>query len=797
MRETEAPDFNPTQDLSFYLNAVRNRWWLLSLSGLTCTCLAYVIALSQEPQFESQMRLIRNATVELPGAGTEGSNAGVNRSLDRAAAADQLVKSPRVLLRAKELQRGGFGDRELRDLYANTQAEMDKQNPILTVVYRDRSPSRVVSYLGALAQAFLEEDLEARRLSANQAIKYLESTMPEARKTLEGAQRRYQNFLRANKSVSPSKLQEALSSNSLTLDREIQSQRLALQGLEGTRARLIGRLGVGEDQALATAALSSDINYQKTIDLLQTQYTALAQKQQLFTDRHPEITGLRKQIAATEQRLREQAGDILNDRLFKQARTGLPDPNATQLDTAIDVDVQSKSARATGDQPLLLPLPNTVRSSLTAQLVDVETKIASARANLSALELAKGSVRSNLDGLAEKVVEEASLANQVDRSLKVLNNLNDRVEFYRLAKAQQVTPWSVLEPAQVPDTPVAPKPVNNALFGLAVGSVLGFLLAYYLELRNNRLRQKEDFEKILGVPMLGALPYSQAAMTVHLPNEPVPEADEEDFSFSQFFAGIFRNPFRRRSRRRQGTSSIYQSVLEKARIRESFRRIATRLLFAKPNAELRTICITSCVASEGKSVCSFQTAHALAELGKRVLLIDADMRRPTLHRLAEIGNPTGLSSLLASATLLPAQVIRSDVNHLSFDLMTAGPVPPNPIALLSSKRFIAVLDSLRREYDIVIIDTPPTNTFADSQVIAAFIDSVLFVVSRGRLKAQNLIDAKNNFVPYTGKFVGFVINSTTEGNDGDDAGDVDYAHYYSDEAGLPEGERRRVAADEE
>jgi polysaccharide biosynthesis transport protein len=796
MREVETQDTDPTQDLSFYLSAIRNRWWLFSLIGLTSTCLMYVLALSQTPVYESRVRLIRNVTVELPGSSNSGSNGNqVSALLDRSGAVDEIIRSRAVLQSALEKQKS-FNDRDVRFVLQHTTASIDKLNPIMTVTYQDSTPRRVKAFLDALAEAFKENDLQSRRSSARQAEKYLTASLPQAKANLVKVQEDYQNYLRRNGDISPTKLQDALSTNSLGIDKEIQTQEMNLKGLTGTRNRLVERLGVGEDQALATAALSQDENYQKSISNLQAYYTQLAIKQTQLQERHPEILTLKKQIAATEERLKEQADDILSDRLFKGATTPNTTVSAAPLDTTIDVDVKAKSATLKGSA-LALALPNPVRFALTTQLVSTQTSLSTTEASLKALKQAKTNVYSKLDGLAEKVVQEQNILNQVDRSLKVLNNLTERVEFYRLALAQQVTPWSVLEEAELPDYPIAPKPLNNALFGLAVGSVVGFLLAYYLELTNNRLRLKEDFQRILGVPMLGLVPFSNVPMIGYLTEDaPSVEQEEEELDgISQFFSNVWRFVRRDRSRRGASGAGNHQSAIERARIRESFRRIASRLLFSRPNEELRTLCITSCVQSEGKSTCSFWIAHSLADLGKRVLLIDADMRRPSIHELAQISNNTGLSSLLSSATMTPTQAVRRKNGRQNFDIITAGPMPPNPVALLSSNRFLSVIEALKNDYDMVLIDTPPSASFADSQVIATFVDAVLFVVSRGTLKAQLLADAKNNFMPYTNKFVGFVINSTTETKDIDD-GFAD-SYYYNNGQVASQSIQRNLVADEE
>ncbi|WP_218079969.1 GumC family protein [Anthocerotibacter panamensis] len=795
MSELQAQNSEASQDLSFYLGIFKNRWWIILLTGLLCGSLMYLLSVSQTPVYESQIRLIKDVNVAVADSTRGGVANGISSALDPALTGEEIIKSRAVIQKALESQ-PLFSGEDPRAFQYSITAVTDKINPILTVVYRDSSPERVQIFLNALGKAYIQNDLESRRAAARQAIEYLEATLPQARKSLQVAQQKYQDFLTRNGEIAPSQLQGSLSTNTLQIDRDLQAQDLALKGLLGTRQRIYQRMGgVSEDQALASSALSQDPYYQKLLSTLQEKYRQLAQYQISYKESYPPLQGVRKEIATIEALIAKQTAMLLSDSLFRRAKPpqGTSDAKPLVDSTVLGAESGETVAEGSVESPQLT-LANPIRDTLTTQLVQVQTQIASTEASIRALQQAKGSVRGRLDGLTAKVVEQTNLTNQVENSLRSLNDLVQKVDNFRLAAVQQVTPWSVLEPSELPGYPIAPKPTNSGLFGLAGGLVLGFLLAYYLELTNNRLRRKEDFARILGIPFLGYVPYSPSVRGFFALDGADPSSDEQA-PRPNFFRTLVQNVqrWRRRGRsQRQSAYGRYRGAYENSRFKESFRQIATRLLFSKPEEELRTILITSCIPSEGKSTCSLYIANALVELGKRVLLIDCDLRRPSLHALLGIPNREGLSVVLTSSSVLPIQVVQRDIGRLDFGIITSGPVVPNPAALLSSQRFASLMTVLKEDYDIILIDTPPSMAFADSQIIAAHTDAILFVCSRGVLKPQYLADAKNGFTPNDKKLVGFVINSTTEDALDEPYYKQNYYDYYTYRAGRETESRGSV-----
>jgi succinoglycan biosynthesis transport protein ExoP len=176
----------------------------------------------------------------------------------------------------------------------------------------------------------------------------------------------------------------------------------------------------------------------------------------------------------------------------------------------------------------------------------------------------------------------------------------------------------------------------------------------------------------------------------------------------------------------------------KSPISEAYNSLRGSLLYSTAEGLPQVMLITSAQASEGKTTSSFAIASGFARMGKKVLLIDADMRRPSLHKRMDLPNERGLSTLLTSHDPLASAVAKSSLDYLS--LLVAGPIPPSPTELLSTVRIEEILQEAAGQFDVVMVDSPPILGLADAPLMAALVDGVIFVVEadrsrRGSLKA--------------------------------------------------------------
>lgn len=190
---------------------------------------------------------------------------------------------------------------------------------------------------------------------------------------------------------------------------------------------------------------------------------------------------------------------------------------------------------------------------------------------------------------------------------------------------------------------------------------------------------------------------------------------------------------------------------------EQYRSIRTNINFSMPSTDLKTILFTSAAKGEGKSTTSCNVAIAYAEAGKRVLLVDADMRRPTLHHSFKLPNRTGLSSLLMRKGSLQDTVERSGI--VGLDLLLCGHVPANPAELLSSTALDSLIYEMKEYYDLVIFDSPPILTVADSKILANKCDGTVLVVNSGKSDKNSAAKAKDALISSKAIILGVVLNN--------------------------------------
>jgi polysaccharide biosynthesis transport protein len=301
----------------------------------------------------------------------------------------------------------------------------------------------------------------------------------------------------------------------------------------------------------------------------------------------------------------------------------------------------------------------------------------------------------------------------------------------------------VLERAVVPGAPVRPKPVQNLLLGLAFGLGVGIGLAFVIEALDNTLKTQADVEQFLGTAVLGLVPIIGGAPG----NEPVQAGD----NLRERDLGVFLDP--------------------KSVAAECCRSIRTNILFMSPDRPLKTMVVTSPSPQEGKTTTAINLGVTMAEAGGRVLIIDTDMRRPRLHRSFGVPNQVGISTVIVGKATLEEAIKRTDVPNL--DVLTCGPVPPNPSELLHTERFRVVLADCAKLYDRIILDSPPTSAVTDPAVLGNLADGVVLVIKAGETTRESAMHARRQLATAKARLFGVVVNAIDFSNPA-----YGYEYYY-------------------
>lgn len=361
---------------------------------------------------------------------------------------------------------------------------------------------------------------------------------------------------------------------------------------------------------------------------------------------------------------------------------------------------------------------------------------------------------------------ERELQASYDEQKKLAMALNDKAAEYEVMEAEVKRLGSAVEKAdmqmidlstsenvgtptiQVLDAPTVPgapiKPVRNVMLfqGLLVGLLLGCAAALLRDWTDQSLRSGEDVTETVGCPLLGSVP--------HMSGPPNPMA--------------------------QGRKVDLEPASDVA---ETYRTIRTAVFFGTPDRESRTILVTSPAPGDGKSTFSSNLAIAIAQTGKRVVLLDADFRRPVQHRIFEARPGVGLSSVLAGHETLEKAIQHTNVPGL--DLLPCGPVPSNPSEILNSQNFNEVLEELSVRYEHVVIDSPPVMAVADARIIAAQC-SVSILVLRAEVSTRRAAAQSRHALHSVGAHIlGAVVNDVPRARDryGDYGGYGEYRARYN------------------
>lgn len=340
------------------------------------------------------------------------------------------------------------------------------------------------------------------------------------------------------------------------------------------------------------------------------------------------------------------------------------------------------------------------------------------------------------------------------------NSVSQRIEEIEIAMAagSREDGLFVVAPAQEPTQPIKPRKARSMLLAMVVGLLLGIGLCFFLDYLDTSIKTKEEVETLLAAPVLGFVPSFRDGEARPADGAPV---------------------------------NMDLLALEKPRspIAEAFRSVRTSLSFTRLGSGCQQFAVTSALPSEGKTLVSTNVAIALAQTGKRVLLVDADMRRPRVHKVFRVDATIGLSNLLAGqeGASIEAAVKSTQVPNLS--ILPSGPIPPNPAELLGSTQMAGLVQRLGERFDCVVYDTPPAVSVTDSAVLARTISGVLLVVRTFTTDRSVVGHARELLDTAGARLIGVILN----GVDMPHGGYPYYGYYYYSNSYYGDGEGRKGA----
>jgi len=403
--------------------------------------------------------------------------------------------------------------------------------------------------------------------------------------------------------------------------------------------------------------------------------------------------------------------------------------------------------------PKLVQLNNQL-AEIDVQLKAEMTKIASkvkgqyttalGREELLAQALEKQKQAANK--LNESAIEYSLLKRDLETNRQLYEGLLEKLKEAGISEGLKSNNFQIVNSARVPTYPVEPNVPRNLGFAFVLGLTSGVGLAFLLEGLDNTVRTTEQAQAISGLPPLGMIPLGSKTAREGAASKRLMLASSNE------------------------AVELITHVRPQSQMAESYRALRTSLLLSHLGAPPKVIMVTSALPQEGKSTTSINCAVVLAQKGIRVLLIDCDLRRPSIHKTLGMGPRSGLSNVLTgSITLKQAITVAPTLPNL--DVLPAGTPPPNPAELLASTNMRDVLAELREKYDHIVLDTPPTLSVTDAVVLSPRADAIVLVIRSGSTTKQALRRSRDILMQVNARVSGVLLNAV-------DLSSPDYYYYY-------------------
>ncbi len=398
---------------------------------------------------------------------------------------------------------------------------------------------------------------------------------------------------------------------------------------------------------------------------------------------------------------------------------------------AQDPDPARAAAIANAIANQLIAESPTIQGHSTALQQSVDANLKATQAQIDASE----AEAETLSGIATRTpAEDARLQTLESQLVSLMSTYANLLSFSSGSASNLLT---VVEPAVAPASPVSPRPLLNTLLAALVGLFIAGAIIVVMEYLDDTVKTPEDIQEVAGLSTLGTIV---------------------------------------RMRVDKGRSETYRLatlLYPRSVAAEAYRTLRTNIEFASIDAPVTTLLITSALPGEGKTVTAANLAVAFAQAGQRVVLVDADFRKPGVHLIFDLPNAEGLSTFFRrEGVSLEAVAYVSEQDNLR--IVTAGPLPPNPAEALSSQRMRAILGQLTVGADLVIFDSPPLEVVTDAAVLSSFVDGTLLVVEAGRSRRTVVRSAREALTRAGAHVYGAVLNRVPQ------RASSDAAEYYGD-----------------
>jgi capsular exopolysaccharide synthesis family protein len=569
---------------------------------------------------------------------------------------------------------------------------------VLQLSYKSRDPKEAAAVVNKLMSLYLENNIITNQTEAAAAGEFLAKQLPQTEATVRQEEAALRAFKEKNNVLDLAEEARAAVTMISSLDNQITSAKAELDKVTAQSTALSNKLGLNSQEAMAVSSLSQSTAVQGVLRELQGIETQLAAQRSRFQEDNPTIVSLEEKRSSLQTLLQEQTEQVLGSR--------------TQVPEA------------------LLQIGE-LKQNLIKEFVASEVQRLTSATGLASLYNSRSAYQKRANVLPQLAQQQQELERKLETAQSTYKTLLQNLQEAGLAQNKKTSNARIIEPAPVPEKSLPAPKAPVLLLGGILGAFLSTTTVMFLEINDRSIKTLKEVKELFQYRLLGVIPlFDKKALYGHRDAKSTPpEIAIRDAPYSI--------------------------------VSEIYRMIQANLKFISPDKELKIITVTSSVSQEGKSTISANLAAAIAQLGRRVLLIDANMRYPSQHHIWGLRNVTGLSEVIVGKVEFRAAAceVMDDL-----DVLTSGVMPPNPLALFSSKRTASIMKDFSEKYDFVIIDAPPIMPTADSLTLSQMTDGILLVARLEVVDSASIHSAKEMLERSGQNVLGLVVNGAIQKN---------------------------------
>ena len=695
-------------DLQKFWYIIKRRWLPAAFILTISVGAAAILGSVKKPVFEAQGKLLIkkiNQTSALTGLGGEiGQLEGLDIKSSPINTEIEVISSKPLLIKTintLNLKDDDGVPLKPKDLGKLIQLRAIPATDVLAISYEGKSPKEAAAVVNKLMKLYMENNIQTNRAAAVAAGDFIAKQLPETQDIVNQAEKALRSFQQQYNVISLEEESRSAVAIRKDLETKITETKIALAEVTARSQSLQEKVGMNFQEAIDTDSLKSSTGVQQVLSNLQKVENDLALAQTRFYQTHPTVQSLISQRNALQSLLNSRVAEVSNN-----------------------INLNSKNLQI-----------GEVTQKLTEDLTKSEVETVALKNKLESLLEALAVHQKRINILPQLKQEEKKYQRQLETARTTHESLLKKLQEVRVTENQNIGNARIIEPAFVTRKSTKSTKIMFVILGGAFGTILATAMVVLLELQDRSIKTLKEIRKQFEYTLLSTIPSLKKKSYLNLKEtdtNSLPEIPVRD------------NP--------------------DLPIADAYRMLQANLKFISSDKSLQVIVVTSSVPKEGKSTVSANLAAAMAQLGKRVLLVDADMQNPIQHHLWGVNNAKGLSDIIVGQVEFETVV---SAGMLSLDVLSAGAITPNPLFLLDSRKMETLIEDFKKTYDFVIIDAPSLMMRADALALGKMADGVLLVARAGVLTSGDANAAKEALARSAQNVLGVVVNGLIPENESD------------------------------